>query len=665
MRRLVAVTLGLLLGLPALASAIQVVPFGGTAPLPEQKANSPKLAAAIEALRAGDADTGLRLAREAVKEQPRSAVAHEVLGAAASSKRELKEAEKAFEEALRLEPRRTSAMIALGRVALDQGDPKKAEQLFRKALAITPTLATARRNLAIALLRQGQAKAAVSGLEQALDQPGAKDADTQYLLAAMYYELRRLPEAEKTLEALLAAHPDLQQAILLQGLVKLDLRKTAEADVLLQKVVERDPKSPWARLGLAVIDRAQGQVAESRTALEKLVAEHPEWSLAHLQLGQTLLAQRQPEAALKAFGRAEATSPNPAWARLRTAQVLLALGHTDAAIEHAGALLKVPATAPAARALRIQAYVQKRDFPGAEREMKAAAAAAPSDPAPVLQLGRLYLIQGRDREALAQFDHAAQIRPGLPDALAGRAEAYMGLGQPKSAVDAAAAYVKARQDAADAQVFLGTVHERLGQTADAERAYQKALERERHQVLATRALAALYDRDNRTAEAMKLLTDTANGRPDTAAPLVDLGVIQARTGDNAAAAASYRRALSRDPGNVVALNNLAYLLGRDAQTLDEGLELAERAYRQAPGNAAVADTAGWLHFQKGNLEKARTLIAAAVQIAPREPQLRYHLGMVYLKQGKKAEARKELELALQNPTFEEASAAREALKSLP
>src|SRR5438552_7677371 len=127
----------LVLGLPHPSTAIQVVPFSGTAPLPEQPAKSAKLTAAIEGLRAGDADAAIRLARDAVKEQPRSALAHEVLGFAASMKGEVKEAERAFREALRLEPRRTSAMVALGLLLLQQNDPKQAEQMFQQALAVT------------------------------------------------------------------------------------------------------------------------------------------------------------------------------------------------------------------------------------------------------------------------------------------------------------------------------------------------------------------------------------------------------------------------------------------------------------------------------------------------------------------------------------------------
>ena len=54
-----------------------------------------------------------------------------------------------------------------------------------------------------------------------------------------------------------------------------------------------------------------------------------------------------------------------------------------------------------------------------------------------------------------------------------------------------------------------------------------------------------------------------------------------------------------------------------------------------------------------------------VKAAPDQPEMRYHLGMVYLKQGKSAEARHEIEQALKAPNFPSAEAARRALESLP
>jgi len=107
-----------------------------------------------------------------------------------------------------------------------------------------------------------------------------------------------------------------------------------------------------------------------------------------------------------------------------------------------------------------------------------------------------------------------------------------------------------------------------------------------------------------------------------------------------------------------------WLLGAAPGRLDEAIELAERAFRAAPGSPAVADTLGWLLYQKGTLDRAETLLTQAVKATPDQAEIHYHLGMVYLKQGKTADARRELERALKTPNFPSAEAVRRALDSL-
>src|SRR5439155_15398749 len=107
-----------------------------------------------------------------------------------------------------------------------------------------------------------------------------------------------------------------------------------------------------------------------------------------------------------------------------------------------------------------------------------------------------------------------------------------------------------------------------------------------------------------------------------------------------AAADAYRAALLREPDNALALNNYAYFLSRDPTRLGEALDLAERAHRGAPGNPAVADTLGWLLYLKGDLERAEALTLAALQGLPQNAQVRYHLGMIYLRRGNVAAARR-------------------------
>jgi Flp pilus assembly protein TadD len=112
------------------------------------------------------------------------------------------------------------------------------------------------------------------------------------------------------------------------------------------------------------------------------------------------------------------------------------------------------------------------------------------------------------------------------------------------------------------------------------------------------------------------------------------------------------------------LNNLAYLLGGDPATRDEAALLAERAHALAPQSPVVTDTLGWILYLKGDLPRAETLLAAAAKAAPGIAEVRYHLGMVYAKQGKSAEARQELEASLKAGEFKEVAVARRTLESL-
>jgi tetratricopeptide (TPR) repeat protein len=205
----------------------------------------------------------------------------------------------------------------------------------------------------------------------------------------------------------------------------------------------------------------------------------------------------------------------------------------------------------------------------------------------------------------------------------------------------------------------------LSAAADRDAVVRTLLSRNAFHVGAARAIAALYVRDRRPGDAIRILDEAARAHPAVALPLVDVAQIHERFGDTAAATDAYRAALRREPHNTAALNNFAFFLSADPRHLDEALSLAERAYRQAPANPAVVDTLGWLLYLKGDLDRAEALLEEALQRLPDNAQVRYHLGMVYARRGKTAEARRALEEALKSPGLAEASEARRTLGSLP
>jgi len=545
------------------------------------------------------------------------------------------------------------ALAALGPIQAAGAEPPDAQA----------ELAVKKRELAASLAAQGKLSNAVVAAEDAVRLSGGRDPAASFILATLYYDLGRLAEAEQLVDALVTVQRGDHALLLLQGLVKLDLGNFEDAEPVLTKAAEGDASVPWARLGLAVILRARGRVDEAETALEKLVADKPDWTLAQFQLGVTRLAKNQPQSALVAFGAAERTAGRSAEVRLRTARVLLSMNHPGLAIDRARPLVHT-SIGPAARALVVQAELSRQAPEQAERVLREAVDATPQDAVARLQLGRFYLGRGRARDALAQFDAAARARPDAPEPLAAKADAHLALGEPAEAVRAGEQVVTLRPYDPDAYLFLGSVFERLGRGPDAVATYRRLLEKSPNHLGAVRAIAAVSLREGRTADAVKLLSEAAATHPGSPVPLVEIAQISERTGNLPGAVAAYRQALLRAPDDAGLMNNLAYILAKDGATLSEAEVLAERAHHKRPRNGAIADTLGWILYQQRSLDRAALLLEQAAEALPTEPQVRYHLAVVYAEQGKQVEARQALQRALKGPRFAETADAQKLLDSL-
>ncbi len=115
----------------------------------------------------------------------------------------------------------------------------------------------------------------------------------------------------------------------------------------------------------------------------------------------------------------------------------------------------------------------------------------------------------------------------------------------------------------------------------------------------------------------------SKAHPDDATiPLVLAQQSQQRK-DYAAASAGYRRVLEIDSDNVVALNNLAWILAE--QKDPKAIEYAEEAHRLSPFNANVLDTLGWTVTRSGDPKRGVQLLRMASNLSPRHAEIRLHL----------------------------------------
>ena len=109
---------------------------------------------------------------------------------------------------------------------------------------------------------------------------------------------------------------------------------------------------------------------------------------------------------------------------------------------------------------------------------------------------------------------------------------------------------------------------------------------------------------------------------------------------------AYTHALAIDPNNGVADNNLASILTNDPQQLDKALVLAQRAKRVLPTVANVNDTLGWIYVNQNVYQLAIPLLQQAVSSDPNSTDFRVHLATALYRDGRKPEARTQLNQAI-------------------
>jgi len=141
-----------------------------------------------------------------------------------------------------------------------------------------------------------------------------------------------------------------------------------------------------------------------------------------------------------------------------------------------------------------------------------------------------------------------------------------------------------------------------------------------------------------------------------------IALIMDANGDVANAEQYYRRVLALDARNALATNNLAFLLTKKKDGLEEAFRLAQTARTLGPENPDIIDTLGWIYYLKGSYHNALAEFEEGLKLDPENAILQYHYGMALYMTKAYEQARKHLKKALAiDPDFEGADAARKIL----
>jgi tetratricopeptide (TPR) repeat protein len=133
---------------------------------------------------------------------------------------------------------------------------------------------------------------------------------------------------------------------------------------------------------------------------------------------------------------------------------------------------------------------------------------------------------------------------------------------------------------------LGRCYDRLGDGAKAEESYRQCLQRSADHADAMHSLTALLVRENRRAEADRLVDDWVRRSPNSAAAYAEFGWLCRRDRDLPQALAACQHAYELDSHNVRALSELAQCY-EAMNRPDRALTLYERSLQYQPEQPEV------------------------------------------------------------------------------
>ena len=388
-----------------------------------------------------------------------------------------------------------------------------------------------------------------------------------------------------------------------------------------------DPASAEANRGIAVIDTASGRAREAEPYW-KAVAASPKgdpFALADFYVAQRRLkdAERELRAALEVPERA-------AVARLRLAAIVFDLKKSQEADQLIDAALRSDHNAVGPWLLRGRMRVAERRLPEAKAAYTRALQADPASIEALAALTAVDMAAHNTTEAKERLEQRLAREPRAVPVLMLAAETYLGSGDDARAERTLLRVVEIDPDTVGAYNLLGQLYIRQGHLDAARAKFETIAARAPDPMPASTMVAMILDAQHRRNDARQ----------------------------------RYEAILKTNRSAGVAANNLAWIYleeGRHDEALQYAL-IAKNVLRRLP---QASDTLGWVHYRMGKARDALPLLAECVELQPRNPLYRFHLGMAYLGAGMSARAREQLSEALATPVaFAGRPEAEQAIASL-
>ncbi|MDB6092986.1 MAG: repeat-containing protein [Verrucomicrobia bacterium] len=552
-------------------------------------------------------------------------------------------------------------LTALGLLEVRQRRFKEGEAFFTRAVAKDPKCVPA--HAALALLYRVQNDMARAESEYALAADNSPIRSPYRLQYARFKSQNgEIPKARAILENITQKAPDYIAAWQLLAEISATDRKFDDATRYLAKITARDSGNPEALLLSGRVKLALGQVDKSLVDLERMTKSFPKSPQAFYQLSISQIAAGQSDKAMVSLTQALNLSPNYPDALLLQAGMNLRKGESAVAVASLKQLVTQHPEMLQAWFMLTEGMTKLGNFDDALAVLADMDKRFPKNSQVAFFTGNLLMLEKKYPEARAAFVKAQEFSP---DFLPAEEQLFnLDVGEKKYADAQKRAEVLLKKDPSKVApyILLSKVHNAQGDNQQAEVDLKKAIELHPEATEAYYLLAGLYQNGNQRDKALANLEAIVAQSPKDTRALMLVAVMSEQKNDEVKAKDAYEKLLAVEPKFAPALNNLAYLYAEHFHDYDKALDAAQKARDLLPNEPHVADTLGWILFQKKQYPRAVVLLQESAAKLPDSPEIQFHYGMAAYMMADAVASKKAFDRALElNPKFIGNEAARQRL----
>ncbi len=472
----------------------------------------------------------------------------------------------------------------------------------------------------------------------------ANSARTHNNLGNLDIAEEKLELAEKEFRSALRLDPTNFDGNFNLGLVLLGRGAAAEAIPHFQRV---GASNPAARFNLVRAYLQAGRKVEGLKLANSLSAGSKDDVQLHFTLGTLLASEKQYAAAQVELEKANALKPE-------TFEILYNLGQTylrsaeygkaELALHRA---LQLKPDSPETLYLLGQVYNDQKRVVDALDLLVRAHKLAPENPDIIFLLARVSMSQNYFEDAIPLLESGLKIAPKRADLHAALGESFFMAGKTEKAIDEFKALIEL-DPAARSYAFLGLSYRHLGRFDEAKKYFQDGLKLDKHNVSCLYNLGFIEERQGDHAAAEALFQQVLTENPDFADALLELANLRITNKKLEQAAELLRRyvKISRDPSTGY------YKLAMVERSLHQ-MDAAQRdlSVFQTLSKDASAGPYPYQHLfdyldnrsaldAKERTQLDLTELTAQIQKHPDQPRDLYLLSEANLKLGKLEDARK-------------------------